>query len=775
MSENDEQQVELVEQGWNHQVTLVETPYTKPDFILIQPGNYSPRVGPSFQNILSKFQVFQIDQILSYALQSEYLALDFETRGGDYSRPELEIVGIGLAWATGSCYLDFQSYPSDIQIHILNQLSKHPKLIAHNVYFDGGVWYSKMGQHAQFYACTYALYKQIANEGYVGQKWSLKDAMVDCLGWSDSNEAQLDEWLVVHGYYKGTRLIDVTEEYLRGRYLDSSLRPDKGEMWRAPAYILGKYSCLDAEACYLLFMNCFLPILEQFPALQYYHCTEFMYLIRLHIEQKMYGISMDHVGLVGRAKHLLAEIERLSREFLCHPEVQPHVSRMEEKLLADLKSKEPPKYKKQKLPREPGRYKKDGSQSKSWTNWYTKYTEMKLLGPEISKNWINWHQKYTDAASRKDLDYIFNMNSTHQLVELLHERMGYPVSQRTETGIPAVGVSAFLKLGPIGQLLIDRAYLNKELSYIQKYLELTSDRPTLHPSFRTPGPITGRMSSSEPNLQQVPKSKEVMKLFQAFEGEVWADIDFKALESVVAAELSGDENLHQLYGTGKPENDVHCFIAAQTPGLGDAMLAAGYDPYNPTRDSLAAAKKCKKDRGIAKGVVYSAQYGAGTNKMYQVLVDEGVDVTWEQVDTVRNTYWKLFSGLKEYGNRLKQEWKQNGYIINGIGRPMCLVEGYEKDLLSRQLQSTGHDLLVKYIYILGHRLDEVLGHDNWRPVLIDLHDATTVAANEEHGSILIEAMQFSMQELNRQVGGDILLSGVPILGRSLADCKEPTE
>jgi hypothetical protein len=598
--------------------------------------------------------------------------------------------------------------------------------------------------------------------------------MVEQLGWTDTNETDLDIWLVLNGYQKGTGSKEQDPELLKQQYLEGRVRPDKGEMWRAPTEILAKYCILDAEACYLLYTRILKPVVDMFPSLSSYHSEKFMYLITKHIEQKIYGIQMDLEGLQKRQEYLNSEIDKLNSQFLCHPLIQPHVLQMEQELLSELVAREPAKYNKYTPPKEPKKYNKDGSLSKSWTNWEIRMSED--TGPVLSKTWINWSIRLEEARKGNDPAYKFNLNSVHHLSELIYRRLGNPVFIRSETGEPSTSGDAMRKLGSPFDLLIRRSHLNKELGYIQAYIDMTQQRNTLHPNFRTPGPVTGRLSSTEPNMQQISKTRAVMSLFQAFPGEIWADVDFKALESVVAAELSGDRNLMQLYAPWAPENDVHCFIAAQTPGLGDRMLATGYDPYNPTPETLAAAKKCKADRSIAKGVVYSAQYGAGTDKMYESLVNDGVEVTWDQVDTVRRTYWSLFSRLKEYSYELRREMEVNGgYIINGLGRPMCIAKGYEKDLLSRQLQSTGHDILVEYVYILGHLLDERIGKDKWRPVIFDFHDATTVGADEKYGPELVKAMEDSMVLLNKTLGGTLALSGVPILGYNLAEVKEPEQ
>jgi hypothetical protein len=276
-------------------------------------------------------------------------------------------------------------------------------------------------------------------------------------------------------------------------------------------------------------------------------------------------------------------------------------------------------------------------------------------------------------------------------------------------------------------------------------------------------------------MQQISKTWDVMSLFLAGEEEEWVDIDFKALESVVAAELSGCPNLLELYGDGKPENDIHLFVCAHVPAWRAEVEATGYTPYNPLPGSVSRAKKeCKSKRNIMKNIVYAKQYGAGNQKIFAMMQAAGVPISYEEVEEISSTYDRLFERVDEYKKELEWEWQRNGgYVMNALGRPMCVTEDYKKDLFNRVIQSTGHDILVKYVYILTHKLDSE--GIPWRPVIIDFHDATTVGTPIGYGGRVAELMQWSMGELNRQLQGSITLGGVPVIGRNLAEVKEPEQ
>jgi len=225
----------------------------------------------------------------------------------------------------------------------------------------------------------------------------------------------------------------------------------------------------------------------------------------------------------------------------------------------------------------------------------------------------------------------------------------------------------------------------------------------------------------------------------------------------------------------KVSQDIYCFVMAHVPGMEDRAKALGYDPYNPTKESLARVKKeMKKERSICKTVVLACQYGAGINKVRQTLEEQEIHLSYEEVANIHTGYWELFAQVKDFARSLGYERKRNkGYILNGVGRPMAIPEEFEKDILNRFIQSTGHDVLTVYISILKRNLDAA--GINWNPIVIDFHDATTVEVDEQDGERTVAVFNQSMQDLNNMLQGTIKLKGVPVIGRNLAEVKEPEE
>lgn len=743
------------------------TSHLKP-FSLLSPGHHPPRVGPG-----SSFNLFnpELSSVLDQISSSGVVALDWETNGLPLYHPDFRAVGLGLAWDTGSAYWDlpgWERWRQEIAAPILQAAAG--RLVAHNVYYDDGVAWRVMRQHGDWLACTYGLYYQLANEGFLGQQWGLKPAQRDLLGWRETNEGELDSWLIDAGYiqnFKKEKKEDYYHRIIEGE--DRWVKPDKSQMWRAPMEILGKYCILDAEACYLLFTRVLNPVLQQFPGLVDYHARDFLPLVNILVEQHQLGMQLDGDKLASHGQQLGVDIQAAVAEFRGRPEVEQLIHQWETGLYSDFMETEPQQFIKVKLGTEPAQFKKDGEISKNWEKWVAR----KNLPAQLSKNWISWNARREQVEAGLLPEYRFNLNSDKQLGWLLYDQLGYPVEPTllTETGKPSLSEDALGLMGDLGKILVRRNLLQKEREYVESYLNLLTGASLLHPSFRVPGTLTGRLAGKDPNIQQVPKTRGTLSCFIPRPGTVWVDCDVNALEQVVLAELSNDPSLLQLYGPGAKPNDVYLFVGSQLPGgLGDRIRAAGYDPTRPSPEGIAAAKKsCKTERSIAKTVVLASSYGAGPAKIHKTLRLAGIDITEDQVRDIHRTYWDIFQGVKVYSRKLEREWTaRGGWVMNGVGRPIGVDEMFKKDIVNRVVQSTGHDLLLKYIRHLRSNLSSI----PWAPIIMDWHDQTIVEVPEayaEEVKYLMETVSFS--DLNQELGGTIPLKGTAAIVRNLAESK----
>lgn len=444
-------------------------------FALLRPGYYPARTGDSYQQINP-----DVRDVIKSARQSYFLVVDFEANGTDYSDPTVKAVGVALAWDKGSAYFSLSALSASDRGGIYDLLLSHPRLVAHNIYYDGGLLFASEGRHANWAFCTLGLYKQLAGEGWTGQAWGLKSAMTDLLMWADTNERELDEWLVLNGYHKRNK------------------SPEKSMMYLAPAEILGKYAVLDAEATYLILTKVLLPALERFPILAEFHQREHIHLIVRLIEQRLEGILLDRLQLLRHKAHLEKEMEARKAAFRTHEKTGPLILEFERMKLAEHLAKEPEKFLKKKGGDEPKKCKKGGGLSKAWLRW----KELADAPPVVSKNWLKWHEKGKLIEAGQHEDYLFNVASGDHLRWLFYDKLNMPIRMETDSGLPSTSTDALTQMGSIAKPLVDYAFLYKEYTYVVDYLERTENRPTLHPSYNVPGTVTGRLSGSEPNMQQ---------------------------------------------------------------------------------------------------------------------------------------------------------------------------------------------------------------------------------------------------------------------------------
>lgn len=651
------------------------------------------------------------------------------------------MVGVGLANEHGSVYYTAEHYPFVMRTLAMARVP----LIAHNLFFDAS-WPMRdfagvpivhdnpaaVGQLC-WLGCTYACYKFLATEGWPGQEWGLKAAQKDLLLWKETNEVELDAWLVNNGHYSSTSNEEKAGYVQRG---ERWLRPAKGEMWRAPTPILGKYCALDAEATWLLYTHIFLPVLKRFPALAKFLSQEryTAYILR-HVEQKLKGILIDREKLSIYHSTLTQQIDSAKQAFLSHPSIE-HAMAVYDKAQVD-----------EVLSKRPAQYKKDGT---------------------VSKNYLKWEEKVAEAKSVRH----FNMNSGAQRQWLFYDALGYPVRKHTDSGQPAVDGDALLGFGEVGALLIKQNDLVKEETYVTQVLEASAVTGSIHGSYRLPGTLTGRLAANSPNLQQMPKSAGLLECFGPRPGYAWVDCDHTALEQVVLAELSKDPSLWKLYGPHVKNQDVYLYTGANLPVIGPAIRAAGYDPDHPTKEGIANAKKvAKHERGIAKTVVLASSYGAGAAKIAQTLRLQGIDISDREAEQIHKGYWDLYSGVRQYQRRLEREHRdRGGWVLNGIGRPIGVSFDYVKDLVNRVCQSTGSDIHTMYC----HRWMEILTERGipWNGIVICWHDQSIIEVPIDKAEEVRQIMGVeAYARLNAELGGKIPLRGEANIVRNLAEAK----
>lgn len=716
-------------------------------FSLIRPIKSQPREGIS---CIAE----SAEQLLSYIERvgpGEIVALDFETRGTDITKEGFEVIGFGLGSGIGNIYVDIR----DVDVReVLPEVVKLP-LIAHNIFFDAAclhfLGYPMREVNWQY--CTYRLLKDLAGEGFKGQQWGLKYAQVEILGWRNTNEFELDCWLVRHGWImgQGGRRDDMTREELWEMYrklsrrlrANKEIRPDKGEMWRVPIATMGKYCNLDADSTWQLFTQVLEPALKSVPEqAKIYHQQWVLPVVAVLIDMQVSGTYIDIPRLEKWGGTLTTDMGKGETKFrnLVSPQITEFeggkfadfLSGMPEKYLKEKDYPEPSKYLTKKTePREPVRkFKKNGTVTKSWLNWSDRHQLWGEADPAINQNWLKWRERRAQPTRRVskiwenwngkreailegsdpelNKKFKFNTASPVQLRWLLYGRLNsYQVVREhvsekergqikldsgiildmTKTGELPTDISALRHLGDAGGMLHEISLLRKELGYVDAcLLKVNRETSLVHLQTNIGGTVTGRFSGiGGLNYQQLPKSREYLSCWVAKPGYTLIDADWESVEPHVLAEIARCPTLLGLCGPNvKQGNDVYLYIGSKLGEIGKVLLDDGYDPDNPDPVLIEKLKiKYKRLRSIFKILHLSCSYGAGPVSIHKTLINSSIEITLGEVIKLHREYWRLFSALKELESELRSEWQNNnGWILNGIGRPLCLAESREKDLIN---------------------------------------------------------------------------------------------
>lgn len=721
-------------------------------------------------------------EIFSGRSPHDVMALDLETKGNDPSDPGSEVVTVALADSRGSLAIDLRSSSPDTYAWLLRRLvEEQVPLVMHNAFFDLSYLIRdarRLGLSDAFNLrhCTYALYKLIATEDWPGFSWSLKAAQKDCLGWEETNEKELDLWLIRNGYV--TSLKKAGEEVPAGYHWMPELgdgegrwaSPQKAEMWRAPHDVLGYYAALDTDSTYLFYTQVLLPAVQRFKALEFYTSPEvYGRYIRYMIEIKLRGLHVDQAGVEGWRDQLAEKETATIQAFFELPEIQSAVEARRAAALAEHEAKRPKQeYKNRKLGAEPPRFKRDGTESANWVKW-----KAKADAPmEERADWRRWVQVRA-ALEAAPASALLNLKSGPQRTWLFYEHLKFPVIIRTKKNIPATDKKALKGFGKPGEVLQSLAKVVKEKEYVAVCLaKYRPETQAIHPGFLLPGTSSGRLSGAGGlNAQQFPKSYQYLKHIKARPGYKLVEMDFEALESVIMTELSRDPSMLKIYGPNAKPNDIHLFTGAGLPKIGEKIRAAGYDPDNPTEAGIEAAKSaCKKEREVAKTVNYASVYQVGPGTLSQTLTLAGIPTSIDEAKKILDAYWRLYAGVREYGRELERQWRLNeGWLLNGIGRPVCLTDDKLKDLGSKSVQSSGHDCLVLLIYFFMLELEQT--DIEWYPWL-ELHDELIVEVREDQAERAARLLDgAALGRLNKALGGLIPLRGTAQVVDNLAEAK----
>lgn len=662
------------------------------------------------------------------------MALDFETTGLNPERGDVPVT-IGLADSRGGIAIDVRDNKL-LATAVLEHLhERNIPLIAHNFTFDGafaartltasGVtnfapfWYWRQ---LNWVGCTLLLAKLFSSETK-GLHYDLKSLQLELLQWDTRGDVELDAWLIAQGF---------TEKR------DKKLVAKKSEMHRAPPEILGKYCALDCVSTWQLYKLVFLPLMARFPAVEQI-IPAWMTHGKHLIAAQLTGVPLDVPKLRTLDSLLLKEAEEAEAEFRSVSAIAAGIAEYNRlKVQVELDTKPEQTHKPlPELPPEPPRLTKNGTDSPRWLKWNEKREVLANAQPEETAEFKRW-KKRVEKVQKAD---HFSITSRDKLSWLAYEYLGKPVLSYTDSGKPALDDDAKLMMGPDFKALIRWSEINKmQTTYSSSLLEHQVDG-RYHPHFQVPGTLTGRLSGAGGvNAQNQVKDLRFLDCWIAGPGKKLILADIASLEPVVLAEVSRDEKLLLLYGPNAQPHCVYLFYGVHTPMYGPALRAAGYLPEYVTTEIVKDCKKrFKAERSILKECALAFQYGAGWRRVQAQLRMQGVEVDDEVAQGLHHTYHNMFAGRIKFERQQQRVLAKQGWVLNAIGRPVCVAQVDEKDVLNRIAQSGGHDILVLASQILADLLAEE-GIEYW-PHIYDMHDCLQIIVKDEDAERTCELMR----------------------------------
>lgn len=271
----------------------------------------------------------------------------------------------------------------------------------------------------------------------------------------------------------------------------------------------------------------------------------------------------------------------------------------------------------------------------------------------------------TEEKVYKESGTKFNLNSTLQLREILFDKLGLPVKKKTKKGEPSTDVEVLTDLSRdhiVPKMMLEyRALTKLKSTYIDSLPRLINAKTgRIHTSFNQVGTSTGRVSSSDPNLQNIPiRTTEGMKIREAFVSEQNFKIlsaDYSQIELRLLAHFSGDESLISAFAAG---SDIHSRTASEIFGV---------DERNITPDMRRLAKT------INFGIIYGIS-SFGLAKQIGTSVSQAKDYMEE--------YFKRYSRVKEYMESSVRNAQEQGYAETLIGRRRYIPELKSTDRSTR--------------------------------------------------------------------------------------------
>jgi DNA polymerase-1 len=358
---------------------------------------------------------------------------------------------------------------------------------------------------------------------------------------------------------------------------------------------------------------------------------------------------------------------------------------------------------------------------------------------ELGRRMFDIEQQARAAAGQP-----FNLNSPKQIQEILHDKLGIPITRKTPTGQPRTDEDVLQELAldhPIAKLILDYRMLSKlKSTYTDKLPRMVNPRTgRVHTNFSQTTAVTGRLSSNEPNLQNIPirnaEGRRIREAFVAAPGHHLVSADYSQIELRIMAHLSQDPTLLAAFHSGE---DVHRRTASEIFAVPPEQVSSEQRRYAKT---------------INFGLIYGmSAFGLAS----QLGIERGAAQQYME------RYFARYPGVKAYMDQTRARAREKGYVETVFGRRLYMLDirasnnqrraAAERAAINAPMQGTAADL-IKLAMIAVHR---------W----LRQEALQTRLILQVHDELVLEARHDEVERVKAALPG--LMSGVAELSVPLA-------
>lgn len=328
----------------------------------------------------------------------------------------------------------------------------------------------------------------------------------------------------------------------------------------------------------------------------------------------------------------------------------------------------------------------------------------------------------------------FNINSTKQLGEVLFEKLKLTVKKKTKTGY-STDVDVLEKIKnehPVIEKILEYRQLVKlNSTYVEGLIPYIDETSRIHSKFHQTVTTTGRISSTDPNLQNIPTrmklGKKLRKVFKPKEGAIYVDADYSQIELRVLAHISQDKNMIDAFNN---DEDIH--------------LQAASKVFDTPIDEVT-----KEQRSNAKAVNFGIVYGIS-----DFGLGEQLGVSRKKAKEYIEQYLEKYNGIKEFMTNIVEETKEKGYVETLYHRRRYVPELKSNNYMVRQfggrvamntpIQGTAADIMKLAMINVYNKLKE----ENLKSkIIVQVHDELLIETNLDEEKQVKEILQTEMENV----------------------------